>query len=62
MSMILDKQPIIATYKIDKIKKGFFFNLSIENHYQKITQIGNTTNVKNQRTVIMIIIMKESRS
>tara|TARA_B100000963_G_scaffold205973_1_gene179406 strand:+ start:329 stop:2017 length:1689 start_codon:yes stop_codon:yes gene_type:complete len=34
--MISDKQPIIATYKIDKIKKSFFFNLSIENQYKKI--------------------------
>ena len=46
MSMILDKRPIIATYKIDKIKKGFFFNLSIENHYQKIINKNVYTNKK----------------
>ena len=44
--MISDKQPIIATYKFDKIKKSFFFNLSIENQYQKIIYKNKNKNKK----------------
>ena len=47
MSKILDKEPIIASYQVENLKKGIFFDLSLQNYYKK--NINKSYKFKNKK-------------